>query len=177
MRRRRGAAGAPAEQAADTLAGISALLWDERDLLGHLLFKLVEERLVLTSGQTRWLAKADDELRAAAADLQGVELLRAAGVDALSRHLGVPIGTTLRGLAEQAPEPWSSILTAHREALRDLVAEIETVAEQNRELLTAGADTAQETLARISAAVHGAHDPGATIGHDQASGKGGPRDH
>ena len=175
MRHRRVTAGTADEQTSDTLAGVSSLLWDERDLLSHLLFKLVEEQLVLTSGQTRWLAKADDELRAAVEQLQGVELLRAAGVDTLSRHLGAPIAATLRGLALRAPEPWSSILTAHREALHALVAEIDAVAEQNRGLLVAGADAAQETLDHISAAVHAAERPSApaTIGSAPQNGTAG----
>ena len=40
------------------LQEVSTTLWQERNLLELLLFKLEEEQLLLAAGRTRWLARA-----------------------------------------------------------------------------------------------------------------------
>lgn len=137
----------------ECFTGIAALLWEERELLGQVLFKLVEEHLIAASGDARWLAKADAELRIALRQVEDSELIRAAELEALARRLGASAETTLRELGEQAPEPWAAMLVEHRDALRALLTEIETVSAGNRRLLLAGSDAARETLERIGAAV------------------------
>jgi hypothetical protein len=142
-----------AADAADSWAQLCTLLWSERGLLEHLLFKLTTEQLVVASGSTRWLNQADDELQIAVAAMQDSEVIRAAEVDLLTRRVGAGPDTTLRELAETAPEPWGMLLADHREALRALALEIQTVAAENRRLLQAGADATRETLDRVGSLV------------------------
>jgi hypothetical protein len=134
---------------ADAFAAVGALLWDERETLENLLYRLVHEQLILVSGTTRWLSKADSEVRAAVGMLRTSEVIRAAEVDSLAARLSLPPQTTLVELAKIAPEPWPLVFTEHREALRALVFEIDSVAAENRRLLSAGAHAISETLANL----------------------------
>lgn len=145
-------------------AGVAALLWDEREMLTHLLYKLVCEQHVLRTGAVRWLAAADDEVRAALLQLRECEVLRAVEVDDIATRLGVPAETTLRELADIAADPWGALLTDHREALRELVAEITTTTAENRRLLQAGADAARETLGQVSRTTSTYGADGAAVG-------------
>src|SRR5258708_1388620 len=70
------------------LAEASSLLWQERETLELLLFKLVTEQLIVSAGQTRWLARANDELEQVANQLRSIEVLRAAEVDVLADQMG-----------------------------------------------------------------------------------------
>jgi hypothetical protein len=134
----------------DPWAQLSTLLWSERRLLEHLLFKLTVEQFIVSSGSTRWLNQADDELRSAIASLQDSEVMRAAEVDAITRRVGGGDAITLRELSEVAPEPWGLLLSDHRDVLRALALEIETTATENRRLLQVGAEATRATLDRVS---------------------------
>jgi hypothetical protein len=144
---------APRTFESDAFAALAAALWSERDTLETLLFKLVEEQLVLTGGVTRWLNRADDEVRAALDRVCTNEVMRAAEVDGLVWVLGLPAETTLAELAELAPEPWGEVLSEHRTALRTLAFEIQAATAENRRLLHAGAESIRETLDTLSRSV------------------------
>lgn len=149
-----------------SFASVSALLWNERELLQSVLYKLTVQRLVLASGSTRWLAKAGDEVSAAVSRISGTEVLRAAEIDALAEHLHLPHETTLSELIAIAPEPWSTLLAEHRDALRGLVAEIEALGGEVRTLLAAGMKAIRETLDgldNLTSAVGGYDATGATV--------------
>jgi hypothetical protein len=111
------------------LGDLASILWRLRELLNHLLFKIVVQRLILESGQTGWLANATRELDAALHEVRTAEVLRAARVDGLARRLGLAAGSTLAEMADAAPEPWRTVLHEHREALNDLVADVDAVAD------------------------------------------------
>ncbi|MBV9593725.1 MAG: flagellar protein FlgN [Actinobacteria bacterium] len=128
-------------------------LWREREVLTHVLFKLEVERVIVASGQTRWLAPANRELDAALGQLRATEVLRAMESDALAERLGQPATASLSELIAVADEPWSTILTEHRDALRQLTAEVQASAESNRRLLDAALGAVRETLASISASI------------------------
>jgi hypothetical protein len=134
-------------------AEVSTMLWRERDALSLLLFKLVEEQLIVRAGQTRWLAQANEEIEFALEQLRGTEVLRAAETDAISEELGLPTGATLAQLEAAVPEPWATLYGEHRRALIKLVAEVEQVTAENRGLLTAGARAIRETLLSVSQTV------------------------
>ncbi len=104
---------------------IGAVLEREEELLEVLLFKLVETRLLLEAGETRFLARATREVERARTRAREVDLVRAATVAQRSP------GATLRELASSAPEPWPGILRDHHELLTSLVAEIEVTAHRN----------------------------------------------
>lgn len=126
---------APMTPETATYTSVSDALWLQRENLRTLLYRLVCENLVLTSGSIHWLARADDEVRAAVGGLRAGELVRAAEVDELTRLRELDPDASLAALAASAPEPWGSLLADHRAALRGLVAEVQRVAETNRRLL------------------------------------------
>jgi hypothetical protein len=129
---------------------VSTLLWRERDALQLLLFKLVEEQLIVSAGQTRWLAQANDEVEAALDQLRGTEVLRAAEVDAIADELGLSVAPTLAELEVLASEPWATLFAEHRHALLQLVAEVEGTTGHNRVLLAAGARSVRQTLLSVT---------------------------
>jgi hypothetical protein len=136
---------------AEYLGELAAVLWRERELLESLLFSLVQQQLVLTSGGTRWIARVDAMVQAAARAVQEHELVRAIEVDALAAQHGLPADVPLRDLAALAPEPWGTVLADHREALSLLLAEIDTVTVENRALLVAGERATREALEQVGA--------------------------
>lgn len=128
---------------------VSNALWEQRQLLEALLYRLVTEQLVLTSGATRWLAKADDDVRRALDNLRAGELNRAMQVDSLLVQLGGDREQSLAELAASAPGMWVDVLTEHRTALRELAFEVGRVSDENQKLLHAGAKAVRDTLAGI----------------------------
>ncbi|HZC70505.1 MAG TPA: flagellar export chaperone FlgN [Jatrophihabitans sp.] len=138
----------PQETAAYT--AVSHALWVQRETLQTLLYRLLCEKLVLTSGSSRWLARADDEMRAAAEQLRGGELMRAAEVEELTRILGLDPNASLAEIAAASDEPWATLLDDHRTALRTLAFEVQSAADENRQLLAAGSRAVAETLAEIT---------------------------
>jgi len=116
-------------------AELADRLWRVREVLERALFKTVELRLVVAGEQSRWLARADNELTEALAELRRAEVLRAASSDAFAARLGLPAGATLPRLCAAAPEPWSSILRDHLVALRELLADFEAAADESRRSL------------------------------------------
>jgi FlgN protein len=132
---------------------VSTLLWREREALQLLLFKLVEEQLIVSAGHTRWLAQANDEIEAALDQLRGTEVLRAAEVDVIADDLGLTAPPSLAELATLAPEPWATLFGEHRQALLQLVADVEGATGHNRALLAAGARAVRQTLLSVSQSV------------------------
>lgn len=132
---------------------VSNALWRQRELLETLLYRLVGEQLILTSGSTRWLAKADADLRHAVDELRRGEVARAMDVEILAAALGLPGDPALADLVALAPALWAEILTDHRNALQELAFEVQRVADENGRLLQAGAKAVRETLAGIGTAV------------------------
>jgi hypothetical protein len=139
----------PLPASPDAFGAIAATLWRERESLETLLFKLVEQQLILTSGNTRWLHLVDDEVRAAGEALRESELIRAAELDLLARQKGLHLEANLLELAEVAPEPWPLVFEEHATALRTLVLEIQSVAQENTRLLHAGEQAIHEILAEL----------------------------
>lgn len=107
---------------------LGSILEREGDALETLLFKLVETNLLLSAGEDRFLPRATREVERARLRAAELDLLRATSVAELR------IGSTLRGLAAEAPGPWPGILRDHHEVLSRLVAEIEVVAHQNAQV-------------------------------------------
>jgi flagellar FlgN protein len=134
-------------------AEVSTMLWRERDALQLLLFKLVEEQLIVSTGRSRWLAQANEEIEFALEQLRGTEVLRAAETDAIADELGLAMPPTLAELETAAPEPWATLYGDHRRALIELVAEVEQVTAENRKMLTAGARAIRETLLSVTETV------------------------
>jgi hypothetical protein len=122
-------------------ADITSLLWREREALQLLLFKLLEEQLILQSGQTRWLARANQEIEVAVAQLRGADLSRAVEAEAVAGQLGLPFSPSLAELTNAAPEPWATMFADHRDALLKLTQELDRITNDNHALLLAAQRT------------------------------------
>ncbi len=148
---------------------LSLILWRERELLETLLYKLEIEKLVLASGQTRWLATAAREVEAVLAAVRETELLRAIAADEAAASIGMASNPSLRALAETVDEPWKSILLDHRDAFVTYMRQITEIAAVNRELLTVGQQAARETfLGLVEAPDTYAHDGRAVVDERRA---------
>jgi hypothetical protein len=132
-----------------TLSDVSNILWQERQLLELLVFKLEEEQLVLAAGRNRWLPHATREVETVLAQIKRVELDRAVTLSGVARELGLSDGPTLRELTEITTPPWNGIFAEHRRALLGLAQEIDSVAKANRDLLQRGQTATREALAAI----------------------------
>lgn len=134
---------------AQTYGAVSSLLWREREVLENLLYVLTTEKLIVSSGSSRFLPRATAEVEAAAERMRLQEVVRAAEVEELARQLGLPGDTTLGQLAETAEEPWAMLFAEHRTALRDLVLEVQAVAADVCRDLAAAGRAISETLDRL----------------------------
>ncbi|KNC20029.1 flagellar biosynthesis protein FlgN [Arthrobacter sp. RIT-PI-e] len=129
---------------------LSALLWQERELLELLVFKLEEEQLLLTSGRTRWLHHATAEVEQVLGRLRDIGLARAVHASDVAAQWGIDGGASLRELAVAAPEgPWNELLGAHLQAMTVLVAQIAALRDSNQQFIRAATRSTQETLAGI----------------------------
>jgi hypothetical protein len=133
-----------------SMEDLSSVLWRERELLETLLFKLEVEQLVLATGRTRWLAPAAREVEEILDAIRETELLRGLTADALALELGLDPNPSLQQIAEISDEPWKSIWLDHRETFISVSAEITSMAENNRELLTSGYQAAKAALLSLS---------------------------
>jgi hypothetical protein len=145
------------------LSAVSNALWLQRDSLEQLLYTLVAEQLILSSGTTRWLVRADADVRGAIQTMQGGELVRAAETAALLADLGLDADASLADIVACVPEPWATLFADHRIALRDLTFEVEGVAAQNRRMLDAGAAAVRETLAGLGSSLTRYDDTGHAV--------------
>ena len=128
------------------LSEVSNILWQERQLLELLLFKLEEEQLVLASGRARWLNHATREVEMVLEEIKRAELNRAIQVDGLAAEMGLGSGPSLRELAELVPSPWNNILEQHRRAFLTVTQEVLALAQLNRDLLSRGQRATREAL-------------------------------
>lgn len=127
-------------------AEVSSVLWRERELLDMLQFKLEEEQALLATGRNRWLARATNEVEVVLEELRKAELVRAVQTEHLARELGLGPGASLRALAVSVPEPWGQILMDHRKAFLAATAEIQGLAQSNRDILSSGYKSLCDTL-------------------------------
>lgn len=137
---------------------LAGLLSRERVLLELLLFKLVSLRQLLLAGEVRFLGWASEEVDRATIKVREVELMRMLASEEVAENLPLDRSqVTLRLIAEQAPEPWRTILTEHRQALLGLAGELEDAASAARRLAANGGVTVTATLDRLT----GGHAPAA----------------
>lgn len=120
------------------LEELSRRLWEERQVVTHLLFKLTVTRLLLAADERRFVPRALEEVEVAVEALRQGEYRR----DEALRNLAAlwsydPVGLTLGELARRSPPPFDHTFAEHAVAFRDLAAEIDQVARENR-VLAAG---------------------------------------
>jgi len=111
---------------ADYYAAVSAVLWSERELLESLVCTVVVDQLMTHGRSAR---RAASQLQRDSLGRLGLqEVLRSAMVESLQAVIDGPPNVTLRELAAYAPEPWQTVLTEHREALKTLAGDLRSVA-------------------------------------------------
>lgn len=133
----------------NALAALASLLWDQRQRLEQLLFALVTQQLIISSGNSRWLGYSDTAITTAIADIQDAEVMRALQTAQITADLGVDDDISLAELADNVDEPWAQTLRDHRTALRALTTEIDGAVAENRRLLTAGAQAIGDALDKL----------------------------
>jgi hypothetical protein len=110
-----------------------AVLGQERQVLDNLLFRLVEARGLLLSGDARFLHLAAEDIETATDAVREIELARAL-VGPMAE------GTTLRELAARSTPPLDGILHDHCSAIGRLAAEVGAAVEATTELAEQGLD-------------------------------------
>lgn len=128
---------------------LNSVLWNQRQLLELLVFKLEVEQLLLAAGKSKWLPYSTAEIERLTEQLSEIELARSIESDAVALELGLDGNASLLALVEKSPEPWADLLGAHRTALIQIATEIDTLTSGSRELLTASQRAVQETLASL----------------------------
>jgi hypothetical protein len=132
-----------------SLPDLAAVLWRQRELLERLAYKLECERLLLTSGRTRWLAAATTEVEVVSTEVALLDMQRAVVADAVCRELGLEVGASLEDLAAAASPPWTAMLLDHRDALIALTTELTSLAEATRQITSHGLAAVEATLATV----------------------------
>ncbi len=129
---------------------LSALLWQERELLDLLEYRLEVQRALLSTGAPRWVQRSADEIEAVTVELRRVGLIRDVEVHALAEDWGVadPV-PSLRSLIEAAPAdgPWPEIFGSHLRAMLASVERIGARREANGQMLREAMRHTQESLA------------------------------
>jgi hypothetical protein len=108
---------------------LASTLWQLRELLDTLLFKIVEERVLIAADQSGWLPKAHREVESALAETHALEVQRASQATALTGQLSLTSDATLTSIAAAAPQRWATIYVDHHAALSELLADINALAE------------------------------------------------
>lgn len=128
------------DDAAAAFGELENLLWRERGMLERMLYRLVAQAAVVSTGDWRWLQSSDEDVRDAIAPLQACEVARAAVSEELAGRYGLSGDVSLHALAGVAPDPWSVILNDHRAAIRQLEKDIRDVAAQTSQAVRAAFD-------------------------------------
>jgi len=132
------------------LATLERLLDTERSLLETLLFKLTQAKLVLASGDMRFVSASLQEVEMAMDDIREAESARADAVRSLADELGRhPSEITLEFLSDHAPEPTRARFRTLRYQFLDLTREIERASTENQRLAAAGMDAIKGTLSML----------------------------
>ncbi|HEX7096693.1 MAG TPA: flagellar protein FlgN [Acidimicrobiales bacterium] len=125
---------------------LSQTLWRQHRLLELLLYRMEVQRLMLATGQGRWIEQAASDVEAMMDVLREEELVRATQVARLAERLGIDRNASLRELVEASPEPWSEILRDHQRAFLELVDQIDATSKANRDLIRRSLRLTRELL-------------------------------
>jgi hypothetical protein len=135
------------------LEALVDLLGRERVLLEVLVYRLVELRALLVSGDGRFLAWAAEEVEDATAAVRDAELARALLVSQIAQERNCLDETlTLAALVDLADPPWRALLADHRGALGVLTGEVDDQASAVRRLAHTRTDSVAALLAHVAAA-------------------------
>lgn len=134
------------------LNALSVCLYEEREALEDVAFKLEQEYLVLLAGRHRLVERTTAEFRRAVQALDAVSRRRADLVAAAASDMrlsDVPTLGALAGAVEDDDE--RKVLEEHRQAMIALVERIGDLSSQNRELLARHLAATTDALALLGA--------------------------
>ena len=124
-----------------------ACLAEEEKALEHLLFKLREQNMVLTSGEHRWLAASTSEVEAAVRALTAAGERREAVAQSVHAAHGLPAGANIRTLAERVKDELvCQQLHQRQRSLRNVLDQVRRCSRQNREMLAHGLAATNDAL-------------------------------
>src|SRR5438067_7137356 len=122
-------------------------LWVERHTLELLAYKLTCAKLIMAGDIRRYVAPVLADVERVVDKVRMTELDRGIVLAQVAEEWGVSLSTlTLDYLAQHAPEPARLMFEEHRQAFRQLVAEIEDSALENRRLATSSLSVIQAAL-------------------------------
>lgn len=120
------------------LGELSHVLWQQRDLINQLLFRLDVQRFVLTQARDRWIDFATQDVADALEDVRRQETFRTELLGDLAAASSIPTQVTLKELVANLDAPWDGIFAEHHAAFLALTAEVEQLTRTNSELLQRG---------------------------------------
>lgn len=126
---------------------LTETLWFERRLLEFLLFKLVSANLVLTTGDTRFVGPSIAEVERVLEKVRVAEKVREAALGRFAESVGMhPSELTFKALIDVVPPTYRSEFNHHRHEFAAMTAEIERLAQSNRQLAVAGVSDIQRAF-------------------------------
>lgn len=148
-----------------SLTSLADMLWDEREVVELLLYKLIVAKLLLAADERRFVTAALSEVDLAVDLLHRTEQEREELVAMTARDWGMtPEYLTLAYLAEATPPQFRSVFTDHLRAFLRLADEIEETARTNSQLANSSLSHVQESLRALGAS-------GPSVGAYDASGR------
>jgi len=132
-----------------SIPDLAAVLWQQRELLERLVYRLECEQLLLAAGRTRFLPIATGEVEQLIDELAVIELQRAECADRVCGEVGLEPGVILEDIAAAVQPPWTELLLEHRQALITLTSELSVLAETSKNLMSAGMKAVESALANL----------------------------
>jgi hypothetical protein len=135
------------------LPELSRVLWQQRDLIERLEYRLEVQQLIMVSGRSDRLPTAVGEVEAAISEIRKVEEHRLTIVGDVARAHGLPTHATITQIRNVVAPPWDTVLSDHHTSVLRLVASTEELAARNRELAQHGLAEARTAVAHMGGAV------------------------
>lgn len=120
------------------LSELSHVLWQQRDLVTQLIYRLEVQRLLLTNGRADWIEYATADVNDALDDVRRQEEFRTELLSDLAPLIQTRPDATLRELISAVSAPWDTIFSEHHAAFLKLSAEAEDASRFNTDLLQRG---------------------------------------
>ena len=137
---------------AGRLGELSTVLWQQRQLIERLEYRLEVQQLLSIAGKVDYLNLAVADVEQVLDDIRRSEDVRLGVVAECSAQMGLPVGATLRELSAAATDPWNFVLDDHQTELLKLVARTESLAASNRELANRGLGDSRRILEQFDGA-------------------------
>lgn len=140
------------DQVEASLAQLSRVLWQQRDLIEVLEYRLEVQQLLMIAGRSDRLSIAVGEVEGALDAIRTVEETRLRVVAEAATALGLPSTATLTQIRTAAPEPWDFVLGDHHSAFLRLVASTEELSARARELAQKGLGETRAAFSHLNGA-------------------------